>query len=490
MIYGVGNFVNHLARLVVDYGQFPYQIVGLIDDDQNRRGRIVHGLKVVGSGDELAAHCRQRDVDTVILAMPKESPESLRTTISRCVEAGVKPLIMPNITETSAVLKVQAERPRPLDINDLLRRSPRSLDEGVIRNYFYRRVVLVTGAGGSIGSEVSRQVHALGPITLILLDSSEYNLYEIDQKLREANLNGVEIVSILASVCDEQAIDDIMTRYHPSVVLHAAAYKHVPLLEQSPLEAIGNNVSGTQVLARAAIRHDVERFLLISSDKAVNPTNVMGASKRCCELLVQSLYATNKRPGVDCCIVRFGNVLGSSGSVIPRFIEQIRRGGPVTVTHPDMTRYFMLINEAVALVLLSISISRGGELFVLNMGEPVKIVDMARQLILISGKSLKEIKIETTGIRPGEKMFEELFRKDESYESLNSDIYVSRSTVTGPVETLREIERMVVLARQGRREEAVDQLFAIAQHPASSASRATCSIKVVPRQGAIASLHE
>lgn len=454
LIYGAGSGGDILARHILSHPGSGYKLVGFIDDDKNKWGRLVHGLRIFGGRSQLREACEKYRVDTVIIGIPTASGKTVQGIVSEIQQLGIRPLIMPDLQSTldAAIIK-----PRPIDIRDLLKRSPRSIDQERVARYFHKCTVLITGAGGSIGSEISRQVCDCNPSKIILLDNSEYNLYRIEAELRNVLAERgqqTEIVPVLGSVTDEALVDACFQQHRPSIVLHAAAYKHVPMLEQNSLQAVLNNVLGTKILTEASIRFGVERFLLISTDKAVRPTSVMGASKRCCELLIQALYqATQSLHAGSYCIVRFGNVLGSSGSVVPTFIEQIEKGGPVTVTDPEMTRYFMLISEAVGLVLQSISVSRGGEVFILNMGEPVRILDMATQLILLYGKRPgQDIEIKFTGIRPGEKLYEELILEGIEHSVLKGDVFVADPVVLDSQTLLDEVEQLIELARASKTE--------------------------------------
>lgn len=458
LIYGAGKAGDLLARHIAITPKFPYHAVGFIDDDQNKRNRIIHGYKVLGTGDELNKICQQHSVHTIIIAMPSASGKIIREVVTRCQTAKVKPFILPSMADT---LGENLFQPRPIDIKDLLKRAPKAIDKEAIRSFLSRKVVLVTGAGGSIGSELCRQILPCQPKALILFDSTEYNLYKIEMELRDIFGTDIPVYPVLGSVTNEANLIHVFKSFNPSIVFHAAAYKHVPILESNPIQGILNNIYGTKLLAELAIAHGVSRFLLISTDKAVNPTSIMGYTKRACELVVQSLYALNPN-GCQFCAVRFGNVLGSSGSVVPRFLEQIQNGGPVTVTHPDITRYFMLTSEAVGLVLQSIAISRGGEIFVLNMGEPVKIYEMAKQLITLAGKEPgKDVEIVFTGLRPGEKLYEELIIQDTERHILHDDVHIAIPQKLKYSDILRQINELLSQALVGYEEPCVKLLKAL-----------------------------
>ncbi len=452
LIYGAGSGGDILVRHIKANDRFPYHIVGFIDDDRNKRRRLLHEFPIFGTGEDLAAVCEKHDVGTVLIAMPSASGKEIRRVVKTCQAANVRPLIMAGLTST---LTEEVMKPRPVDVADLLRRAPKEIDETLIRNFFKGRSVLITGAGGSIGSELARQVRSFQPSSLILLDSSEFNLYRIDLELKEHPNNDTPIFSVLGSVTDQRLVHSVFEKFRPSIVLHAAAYKHVPMLESNPVEGTINNIYGTKLLTEAAVAFGVKRFLLISTDKAVRPTNVMGCTKRLCEMLVNSMHQLHQ---TKCrfAVVRFGNVLGSSGSVIPRFMEQIAKGGPVTVTHPDVTRFFMLTSEAVSLVLQSIAMSSGGETFVLNMGEPVRIYDMAQQLIELAGKVPgKDVEIKITGLRPGEKLYEELILEGSEQHTVHDDVFVAVPDSFDPHRTLENINAVLEAAIEGHDTEAL-----------------------------------
>lgn len=444
VIYGAGVAGDLLARHIASNHRFPFRAIGFVDDDMAKRGRRVHGLRILGSGSELGRICRESDVKTILIAMHAAPGKTLRRIVETCQEHGIKPLIMPDLANSFGE---EVFRPRSIDIPDLLRRSPKLLDKATTRSFFEGKTILITGAGGSIGSEICRQVLDFKPARMVMLDASEFNLYTIEEEIEKLGKGSkVQRHYVLGSVADANLVDRVFDTYRPALVLHAAAYKHVPIIESNPLQGVLNNVQGTRLLAEAAIRYGTFRFLLISTDKAVRPTSIMGATKRCCELLLQAMHALH-RNSTGFCAVRFGNVLGSSGSVIPRFLQQIQTGGPITVTHPDMTRYFMLVSEAVSLVLQAISMSNGGEIFVLDMGEPVKIFDMAKQLIRLAGKEPgRDIEIVVTGVRPGEKLYEELILETSECQQLVDDLYIATPEPVDGSTILKDIDEMIVLA--------------------------------------------
>jgi FlaA1/EpsC-like NDP-sugar epimerase len=391
-----------------------WRVVGLLDDDPNKRHRLLHGARVLGSIDELPRISRTLKVKHGIIAMPSVSYPIRRRIVEVCNKARVSVLTVPKFNgiavSTRANGKVQPPKIRRVAVEDLMKREPVVLDDAGLHELITGKVTMVTGAGGSIGSELCRQIASYQPSLLVLFEQNEFALYKIEQTLRD-EFENLPIASVIGDIKNARRVSDTMHQYAPSLVFHAAAYKHVPLMEESNAwEAVQNNVLGTLVVAKAAIEHNVKKFVFISTDKAVNPTNVMGATKRLAEMVCQALQQTGETRFE---MVRFGNVLGSAGSVIPRFQEQIEHGGPVTVTHPDMVRYFMSIPEAAQLVLQAGTMGLGGEVFVLDMGEPVKIIDLARDMIRLSEQTEEEIKVVYTGLRPGEKLFEELLADDE-----------------------------------------------------------------------------
>ena len=400
------------VNLIKELGRSPqWHVVGVFDDDASVRGRELHGINILGRSDELAAWKEKLGATHAIIAMPSASHQARRQVVARCNEAGLKVLTVPSFDDLMSG-RVTVSQIRHVELDDLLGRDVVVLDTAGLKSWINGRTVMVTGAGGSIGAELCRQVARFGPRRIVLFELNEFALYTIEQEFRE-RMPDVPILCAIGDIKDESRVGQLLSAHQPSVIFHAAAYKHVPLMEnENAWQAVLNNVLGTQALARAAIAHGVEKFVLISTDKAVNPTNVMGASKRLAEMVCQALQ--EEAGATRLVLVRFGNVLGSTGSVIPRFREQIARGGPVTVTHPDITRYFMSIPEAVQLVLQAGLMGGGGEVFVLDMGEPVRIVDLAREMIRLSGFNESDIPIAYTGLRPGEKLYEELLGADEN----------------------------------------------------------------------------
>lgn len=409
LILGAGNAAENAVREILRMPVLQYRIVGFLDDDPAKQGARIHGIEVIGTIDNVKEICAEQKVDEILIAMPSASRQQIRRVVDLCKNTNLRFKTLPAMADLIAG-KATVSQIRDVDINDLLGRAPVRLDEDVIGAFLKDRTVMVTGAGGSIGSEMCRQIARFAPQRMLLVEKSENFLFEVERELRGA-FPELDFVPLIADITDEGRMNSLFARERPSAVFHAAAHKHVPMMEYNPGEAIKNNVRGTQVIADAAARSGCEKFVMISTDKAVNPTSVMGASKRIAEMYIQGL---NERSQTHFVTVRFGNVLGSSGSVVPIFKQQIARGGPVTVTHPDMVRFFMTIPEAAQLVLQAASMGRGGEIFVLDMGEPVKIVDLARDLITLSGlKPGEDIEIVFSGIRPGEKLYEELSTEGE-----------------------------------------------------------------------------
>ncbi len=397
------NLLGNLGR------NAEWNFVGLLDDDPAKLRREIHGVPVLGALTDLPAIAADREIELAIIAMPKASHRVRRRALELCSQAGLAAMTVPSYEDLVSG-KVTVSQLRGVELDDLLGRDPVTLDSAGLNAWLHDRVVLVTGAGGSIGSELCRQILKFAPEQLVALEASELALYGLEQELG-TRCGDTELVYIIGDVKNAQRIDDVLAQHRPSAIFHAAAYKHVPLMEEeNAWEAVQNNTLGTWRIADAAIRHRVEKVVIVSTDKAVNPTSVMGASKRLAELVCQALSTERTR----FVMVRFGNVLGSTGSVIPKFRKQIAAGGPVTVTHPEIRRYFMSIPEAAQLVLQAGLMGQGGEILVLDMGEPVKIVDLARDLIRLSGLSEDDVKIVFSGLRPGEKLYEELLADDES----------------------------------------------------------------------------
>jgi FlaA1/EpsC-like NDP-sugar epimerase len=399
------------VNLIKDLARSPrWRVVGVLDDDKMKIGRQLHGVNVLGRFNEIPKWQRRLSVAQAIIAMPEATHTARRRVVEFCNHAGLKVLTVPSFDDLVSG-RVTVSQVRHVELDDLLGRDPVKLDAAGLRGWLADRVVMVTGAGGSIGAELARQVARFGPKLLVLFELNEFALYTIEQEFAASHPR-LPVVPAIGDVKDAARVEDVIRIHRPSVIFHAAAYKHVPLMEsENAWQAVQNNVAGTHVIARAAAAAGVEKFVFVSTDKAVNPTSVMGASKRLAEMVCQALQ---RAAGTRFVMVRFGNVLGSTGSVIPKFREQIAKGGPVTVTHPQVTRYFMSIPEAVQLVMQAGLMGKGGEIFVLDMGEPVKIADLARDLIRLSGFSEEEIHITYTGLRPGEKLYEEPLAGDEN----------------------------------------------------------------------------
>ncbi len=404
LIVGSGDEAESVIRQIRRMPEVGYVVVGLVDDRASGQSGTIHGAAFLGSTDRLPELVARHSVDEVLIALPNARPREMREWVERCSGTGVRFRVLPSV---SALMedRVQVNYIRDVDIADLLRRDPVQLDTERIAQQIRGRTIVVTGAGGSIGSELTRQIAQFGPSRLVLMERAENALFEIDRELRRG-FPALDIVAAIADVCDGRRVADVFATHRPDLVFHAAAHKHVPMMEINVGEAIKNNVGGTLSVARAAADAGVPRMVLISTDKAINPTSIMGCTKRVAELVVQ---ATNQRRDIQIVTVRFGNVLGSDGSVVPIFQRQIAAGGPVTVTHPEMRRYFMTIPEASQLVLQAGTMGQGGEIYLLDMGEPIKIVDLARDMITLSGlRPGVDVDITFTGIRPGEKLFEEL----------------------------------------------------------------------------------
>jgi FlaA1/EpsC-like NDP-sugar epimerase len=414
IIIGAGGAGEKMLREIIDNSHLNYRVVGFLDDNRSKWGRSLHGLKVFGGAEMLPQIIVQEKIDEVLIAIPCATGDQLRRIISICGTCNANYRTLPEI---GAIIdgKVSIKALRDVKYEDLLRRPPVAQDKTGIIRYLQGTRVLVTGAGGSIGSELCRQIIRFDPEELILVDAGEENLFNIQMELHH-ELNFFRCRYILGRVQNQMLMDDVFQQYRPQLLFHAAAYKHVPLIEQNPWEAIDNNVMGSQVVMKLSLKYGVERFVLVSTDKAVRPINVMGASKRLAELIVQSLHGN----GTRFMAVRFGNVIGSSGSVLPLFRRQIERGGPITVTHPEVTRYFMTISEASQLILEAGGLGEGGEIFILKMGTPVKITEMAEELVRLCGKIPgKDVDIVFTGLREGEKLYEELISQDEGVVSTN-----------------------------------------------------------------------
>ena len=411
LIIGAGDAGEGLVRDLLRHATQKYQPIGFLDDHVTKKGRELHGIRVLGKIADLRMVAEREKIEHVFIAIPSLSSKSMRWIVDLCEQAGLPYSTLPSLQELTSS-QVHLGNIRKVSVEDLIGREEVHIDTTKITDFLNGEVVLVTGGGGSIGSELCRQIARFAPKKLIVVDHSEFNLYQIDQELASLS-NRVQYTICLGSVVDLAFMEQIFQRYQPKVVFHAAAYKHVPLLEDQIDVAIKNNILGTKIVADLAVQYGVERFILISTDKAVNPTNIMGSTKRAAEFYCNALNQENGKTRFM--VVRFGNVINSAGSVVPLFRKQIEMGGPVTVTHPDITRYFMTIPEACRLILQAGSFGEGGEIFVLDMGEPIKIQYIAERLIQFAGKEVGvDVQIVYTGLRPGEKLFEELFYAHET----------------------------------------------------------------------------
>ena len=441
LIVGAGDAGAMIAKEMELHPELNYRPVAFLDDSDYKKGKKVNGIPVLGGIDDVADVVERKSIDEIIIAIPSAKPAVLNRIYEQCVKTKCKVKILPSMSQLIDET-IMLTRVKDVDIEDLLGRDPIVVDLEGIAGYLSGKVVLVTGGGGSIGSELCRQIASFGPKKLVMLDNYENNLYNILNELNR-KYPELDIIPVIANIREMERLKEIFGEYRPNIVFHAAAHKHVPLMENNPEEAIKNNVFGTWNVAHCADMYNTDRFVLISTDKAVNPTNVMGASKRIAEMIIQALDSKSKTEFVA---VRFGNVLGSNGSVIPLFKKQIELGGPVTVTHPDITRFFMTIPEAVQLVIQAGAMAEGGEIFVLDMGEPVKILDLAKNLIRLSGfEPYEDIDIEITGLRPGEKLYEELLLNEEGLMATkHNKIYIAK-----PIHTDYELlERELDLLKQ------------------------------------------
>ena len=445
MVIGAGEAANIIIKDILTSNYSTMSIKCIIDDDTNKWGKYIQGIRVVGGREKIEECADLYDIDEIIVAIPSVSRAELKKILDICKNTNCKLRSLPGMYQLVNG-EVNVSRLRDVEVEDLLGRDPITVDIDSIAGYVKGKVVLVTGGGGSIGSELCRQIAAHTPKTLIIVDIYENNAYDIQQELKQ-KYPELNLVVLIASVRNTLRINKIFEKYRPDIVYHAAAHKHVPLMEDSPNEAIKNNVFGTWKTAMAAASNGCKKFVMISTDKAVNPTNIMGASKRICEMIVQTF---NKHYDTEFVAVRFGNVLGSNGSVIPLFKKQIAAGGPVTVTDPNIIRYFMTISEAVSLVLQAGAFARGGEIFVLDMGEPVKILDLAENLIKLSGYKVGEdIRIEFTGLRPGEKLYEEMLMDEEGLQdTANKMIHIGKPIEMDEMRFFSQLEKLNQAAKE------------------------------------------
>lgn len=439
MIVGAGEAGSMILNEIKTSKALNRNVRCLIDDNSSKHGKYLHGVLIVGSRNDIIKYAAKYNIEEIIIAIPSATAKDTREILNICNQTGCIMKILPGIYQLINE-EVGVSKLREVSIEDLLGRDPIRVDLDSVLSHVKDKTILVTGGGGSIGSELCRQLAEYSPRRLIIFDIYENNAYDIQQELKK-NFPSLNLIVLIGSVRNTSRIESVMERYRPDIVYHAAAHKHVPLMEDSPNEAIKNNVFGTYKTARAADKYGVKRFVLISTDKAVNPTNIMGASKRMCEMIIQTFSKYSK---TEYAAVRFGNVLGSNGSVIPLFKKQIEEGGPVTVTHPDIIRYFMTIPEAVSLVLQAGAFAKGGEIFVLDMGEPVKIADLARNLIRLSGYTLGvDMDIVYTGLRPGEKLYEELLTKEEGLQKTKNElIYIGQPLLFNEVHFLSELKKL------------------------------------------------
>ncbi len=417
MIIGAGEAGAIIIRELRLRPELKMMPAAIIDDDRSKAGKKLNGIPIVGHRADIVRVAAEMEIDEIIIAIPSAGNKAINEIYTECSKTACKVKILPGVSQLIDE-SVSVQKVRDVNIEDLLGRDPVKLDTEEISSYLEEQVVMITGGGGSIGSELCRQIASFGPKQLIILDIYENNAYDIQNELLH-KYPGINLVTVIANIREKQRMESIFHTYKPQVVFHAAAHKHVPLMEMNPTEAIKNNVFGTFNVAECADKYGVNKFVLISTDKAVNPTNIMGATKRIAEMIIQAI---NRHSKTEFVAVRFGNVLGSNGSVIPLFKKQIEQGGPVTVTHPGVTRFFMTIPEAVGLVIQAGAMAQGGEIFVLDMGEPVRIYDLAKNLIKLSGFEPEEdIKIEIVGLRPGEKLYEELLMAEEGLQTTKND---------------------------------------------------------------------
>jgi FlaA1/EpsC-like NDP-sugar epimerase len=446
LLVGAGRAGVLAVKEIFSRGDLDIEVRGFVDDDPEKLGSVVNDVKVLGTADDIPRLVRELEIDHVVITIAAGSGADILRIVEICDKAAVKARIIPGLYDILQG-RVSTNPIRDVEIEDLLGRDPVRLDVAGLQEFLRDRIVMVTGAGGSIGSELARQVAPYEPRRLVLVERSEPFLFQIEQEMRRS-YPAAPIEPVIADIADDERMKQVFAEYRPQVVLHAAAHKHVPMMECNPGEAVKNNVLGTLRLGEVAAEAGCKTFVLISTDKAVNPTSVMGASKRVAELVIQGLAEKHATKFVA---VRFGNVLGSTGSVVPIFKEQIRRGGPVTVTHEMMTRYFMTIPEAAQLVLQAGSIGRGGEIFILDMGKPVRIIDVARDMIRLSGlRPDEDVQIQITGLRPGEKLFEELGTTDDRVEKTwHPKIFVGKIPRLARENVESGVETLVAAARAG-----------------------------------------
>lgn len=458
MIVGAGYTASAILEELARSGSI-YNPVCLVDDDPDKQGRIIHDVPVVGTTKEIPRLARKYDVSSIIFAIPSINPQARQTILETCMQTGCQLKVLPYISEMIANVDLVGQA-KEINIGDLLGRDQITFNDAGVKGYIEDKVCMITGGGGSIGSELVRQIVKYNPRRIIVLDIYENCAYTIQQEILRNYGSDYDLNVEIASVTDYDKMKDLFEQYHPQIIFHAAAHKHVPLMETNPEEAVKNNVYGTLNVVRLSYEYGVKKFIMISTDKAVNPTNVMGATKRCCEEIIETYSQIYGNSRTEFAAVRFGNVLGSNGSVIPLFREQIKNGGPVTVTHPEIIRYFMTIPEAVSLVLQAGAYAHGGEVFVLDMGEPVKIVTLAENMIKMMGyKPYEDIQIKFTGLRPGEKLYEELLMKEEGLRKTdNNKIFIGKQMQIDTDAFTKELDKMRVICNTNDKQAVIDEL--------------------------------
>jgi FlaA1/EpsC-like NDP-sugar epimerase len=479
LIVGAGQLGRSLTQRLQSDSPASFRVIGFIDDDSKKVGRFISGMKVFGSRSDLSKLIKDLQIQEVMIAISKPDGVVVKEIFEQCLGHRIRPRTVGG--NATLLRKADFKTIREIQLSDLLFRSQQNLDMDLLRSFIESRTVLITGAGGSIGSELARQVSSHNPKNLILLDHSEINLFEIERELNRSNFHSI---AVLADIKDYASLENVFKLYQPEIVIHAAAYKHVHLVESNPTSAFLNNVLGTRNLVNLADKYSVKNFVLISSDKAVNPVGFMGATKRVCELIVAE---KSLKSAVRFCAVRFGNVLGSSGSLVPLLQKQIENGEPITITHPDMARYFMLIPEAVSLVLTAATFAKSGDIMILKMGKPVKIIDLAKSLIRLNRKSEAEIPIVFTGIRPGEKLVEELYLCGNEIETSHSEILIAPRGDMGlgiQKGTLSlEVDRILKLAGEHKGSVVAEVMKLIANEPASEPANETINDHMVAPPG-------
>lgn len=458
MIVGAGYTASAILEELARAGSI-YKPVCLVDDDPDKQGRIIHDIPVVGTTKEIPRLARKYDVACIIFAIPSINPQARQSILATCMQTGCQLKVLPYLSEMIANVDLVGQA-KEINIGDLLGREQISFNDVGVKSYIEDKVCMITGGGGSIGSELVRQIVKYKPRRIIVLDVYENCAYTIQQEILRNYGSDYDLNVEIASITDYGKMKDLFEQYHPQIIFHAAAHKHVPLMETNPEEAVKNNVFGTLNVVKLSYEYGVQKFIMISTDKAVNPTNVMGATKRCCEEIIEMFSQKYGNSGTEFAAVRFGNVLGSNGSVIPLFREQIKNGGPVTVTHPEIIRYFMTIPEAVSLVLQAGAYAHGGEVFILDMGEPVKIVTLAENMIKMMGyKPYEDIQIKFTGLRPGEKLYEELLMKEEGLKKTdNNKIFIGKQMTIDTDKFTKDLEEMREICATNDKSKVIEKL--------------------------------